>query len=203
MHQRRVRVPHPKRQGRGCARALPWPRERRWTGSAHATDPIVDGRQKPPSSVHPGVSILALSMVPFRGAFMDIQRLYSTVAFMLDEDRRLAIQQTLEQLSNFLVNLQNQPGNQQLQGQAVQFRDQLTQGMRQFQERVTPVQRARIIDLSQDYFSLTFSESIEYEMQRNAMAPAVIAAKVKDLSTKRKELLNRLDSLRSTMDYFH
>ena len=134
---------------------------------------------------------------------MDIQRLYSTVAFMLDEDRRLAIQQTLEQLSNFLVNLQNQPGNQQLQGQAVQFRDQLTQGMRQFQERVTPVQRARIIDLSQDYFSLTFSESIEYEMQRNAMAPAVIAAKVKDLSTKRKELLNRLDSLRSTMDYFH
>jgi hypothetical protein len=135
---------------------------------------------------------------------MDIQRVHQTISFMLDEDRKLAIQQTLEQLAGMLGNLQSQPNLPQFQTQAVSLRDQLAEKMRQLEGQVTPALAARIAELgSQEYFSPALSEEIEYEMQRNAMAPAVIAAKVNDLKTKRKDLLGRLESLRSAMDYFH
>jgi hypothetical protein len=49
---------------------------------------------------------------------MDIQRVHQTISFMLDEDRKLAIQQTLEQLAGMLGNLQSQPNLPQFQTQA-------------------------------------------------------------------------------------
>lgn len=135
---------------------------------------------------------------------MDTERLYQTVSLMLDEDDERGIQQKLDQLDGVLGSLQNQPTQSHFQSQAVDLRDRLTAEMRELKESTIPAVAARIDELGgKPYFSPVLSDEIEYEMQRNAMAPAVIASKVSSVASRRKEFLNRLNALQSAMDYFH
>lgn len=134
---------------------------------------------------------------------MNIPGLYQIASFLLDQDQTLSIQTYLNQLMQALGNLRSQPNQPHIQQQVVQLRDQLTAAMRQFEESLTPPQRALITELGgAGFFSLPMAESIEYEMQRNAMAPAVIANQVQDVLNKRDTFLKQLRTLKDSFDFF-
>src|SRR6185437_4071345 len=137
---------------------------------------------------------------------MDIQRAYTTAVLLLDADQRLGIQTLFEQLASAFSNLRGQPQNPHLQSQVVEVRDRLTNALADLDQKLTPAQNLQIRELLGDdswLFSHGVSDQIQDEMQRNAMAPAVIAQNVEGLRTKRAEVLQELTSLKRSFLKFH
>jgi hypothetical protein len=134
---------------------------------------------------------------------MDIQRVYRLVSFLVHEDRELSMQAYLAQLSQALNELRQNPNHAQIQERIVSLRDEFAASMRKFEERVTPEQRMLIAAIGgKELFSASIVETIEYEMQRNSMAPAVIAAKVQELTNTRQGFLTQLETLIKAIDFF-
>lgn len=134
---------------------------------------------------------------------MNTDKLRELVERILEVEAKANTQTRLNQLANALANLSGTPQNIEYQTQLATALNQFASSIERFQAAFSPRDYERILELSDEGFSLSMVEEITESIRENVMSPTVASTFVQNLHGKRNEVFTRLAELQTTLEFFH
>jgi len=131
---------------------------------------------------------------------MNTERLSDFLTLILAEERRVGIQQRLQELNQSFGNLQNQPQNTGFQSQAAQGIVALGKAIDSIYDKFTPAQIALLNEIGGTrFFSPILVEEIQTEFRQNGMTPNVMFQKIAQLIGEREPFIRNIEALRNSL----
>jgi hypothetical protein len=131
---------------------------------------------------------------------MTSEKLYGTLKYLDELDSNLALQETLAEIVDALVNLTNQPAataHQTSLARALADFESAAPGLR----AISPSEREAIEAIGgEDFFDPSMIEKVKSAIQLNAMTPAVAKDFVQSLSNRRSKFLGTVKSAIQNLD---
>lgn len=126
---------------------------------------------------------------------MNAERLRTLAEWLLNEERRLNIQEKFNQVVGSLENLSNNPQDQNHQASLASSMENLSRVLdREIAENLTPALQQHFVDIGAwRYFSDEMSLEIAISIASNAMSPSVAAESARQLRDERQRFLDTLD----------
>ncbi len=126
---------------------------------------------------------------------MTVNKLYSTLTFLVSLDGQLRLQPSLDTIKDTLNNLVNTPANPQFQGALASALTEFSKSARKLANSITPSQAAIIDEMGGgEFFDPSIAERIQASISANAMTPSVARDLVQNLANSRKTFLDTIGS---------
>jgi hypothetical protein len=131
---------------------------------------------------------------------MNAERLHELVSFLIDQEKRSAIQSHLDATVLALQQLAGNPGETNYQTQLAEERRQLSSAVAIIGQSLTPAMLNPISELfGAPYFTDLLLSRIQGEIDANAMTPQVAYQQLSEFAQQRREYVERLVSLNEAM----
>lgn len=131
---------------------------------------------------------------------MTSQKLYDTLTFLDELDKKLALQTNLEAIASALTNLVNQPAQPAFQSTLANALAAFESAATQLADLITPSQYTAIDAMGgAEFFAPDIAEKVRTSVQKNAMTPSVAKDFVQELSNRRAKFLNTVRSAKDNL----
>jgi hypothetical protein len=126
---------------------------------------------------------------------MTAQKLYETLAFMVQLDSQLRLQATLDSVKDMLNNLVSSPAHPQYQSSLGGSLEEFKTAAGKLASAISPSQATTIKEMSgEEFFDPAIADKVQAKISANAMTPQVARDFVTDLATRRAAYLTNLNN---------